>query len=201
MDISYRDVIQTVGVFGTLLIAALAIWGEQIRHYATGPKLKIRLHDPEGGLTWFSDQSKVRYYHLKVENRRPHAPATRVKIIMREFYSCGPDSNFIRDKAHMPIQLQYPFADAPNHDSMPTIGSSTLYDIGFVKEKDNFRFTTYIMPHTFKSVIKPNERVKIVVRAEADNALSKELGLEIAWSGIWKEDTQQMAKNLVIREI
>jgi len=84
---------------------------------------------------------------------------------------------------------------------MPTIGSSTLCDIGFVREGDNFRFTTCIRPHTFKQVIKRNERVRIFVRAEADNALSKELGLEIAWSGTWEEDTQQMAKNLVIREI
>jgi len=197
----YSEVIKTVGVLGTLLIAALAIWGEQIRHRATGPKLSIRLHDPEGGLTWFSDGAKARYYHLKVENRRPHAPATRVKIMMREYYSFGPHGNFIRDAAHFPLQLTYIFPNLAGHDPRPTIGSSTLCDIGFVREGDDFRFTTYIIPHTFKSVIKPNERVKIVVRAEADNAMSEELSLEIAWSGTWKEDTQQMAKELVIREI
>jgi hypothetical protein len=201
MDISYSEIIKTVGVLGTLLIAVLAIWGEQIRHRATGPKLNIRLHDPEGGLTKFGDGSKARYYHLKVENRRAHAPARRVKIMMREYYSFGPHGNFIRDAAHLPIQLQYLFPDEPSHDPRPTIGSSTLCDIGFVREGSSFQFTTYIRPNNFKSVIKPNERVKIVVRAEADNALSKELGLEIAWSGTWKEDTQQMAKELVIREI
>src|SRR5437868_2162865 len=59
MEITYSELIQTVGVFGTLLIAAVAIWGEQIRHLATSPKLKIRLHDPEGGLTWFGDGAKA----------------------------------------------------------------------------------------------------------------------------------------------
>jgi hypothetical protein len=200
-EFSYSLTIQTVGAIGTLLIAVLAIWGEQIRYYVAGPKLRIRLHDPEGGLTTFTNGSKARYYHLKVENRRPHAPATRVKIMMREYHSCGPDGNFIRDAAHIPIQLEYAFPNDPNHDPRPTIGSSVLCDIGLVREGDNFRFTTYIIPNTFKNVIKPNERVRIFVRAEADNALSNKLGFEIAWSGNWKEDTQQMAKNLVIREI
>jgi hypothetical protein len=48
-EFSYSLVIQTVGVLGTLAIAALAIWGEQIRHRFAGPKLGLRLHDPEGG--------------------------------------------------------------------------------------------------------------------------------------------------------
>jgi hypothetical protein len=121
--------------------------------------------------------------------------------MMREYYTCGPDGNFIREKAHIPIQLQYPFPDLPNHDSMPTIGSEVRCDIGVVKEGRNFRFRTYIKPNRFKVDIVPNERVKIFVRAEADNALSNTLELEISWSGNWKDDTQQMAKNLVIREI
>jgi len=47
---SYSSAIQTVGVLGTLAIAGLAIWGEQIRHRLAGPKLRLRLHDPQGGL-------------------------------------------------------------------------------------------------------------------------------------------------------
>jgi len=121
--------------------------------------------------------------------------------MMREYHICGPDSNFIRDAAHIPIQLQYAFPNDPSHDPRPTIGSPALCDIGLVREGENFRFTTYITPNTFKHVIERNERVRIFVRAEANNALSNRLGLEIAWSGHWKEDTQQMAKNLVIREI
>jgi hypothetical protein len=200
-EFSYSLLIQTVGVVGTLAIAALAIWGEQIRHRVAGPKLRLRLHDPEGGLTTWTNGTKVRYYHLYVENRRPHAPATRVKVMMREYSSCGPHGKFIRDANHIPIQLQYEFPNLPNHDSRPTIGSATLCDIGFVTEREDFRFATYFVPHTFKSVLKPNERVRILVRAEAENALSNEILLEIAWSGVWKEDTLQMAKNLVIGEI
>src|SRR5258708_5775823 len=86
-----------------------------------------------------------------------------LNVMTREYHSCGTDGNFIRDAAHIPIQLQYQFPDEPNHDSRPTIGSPMLCDIGLVKEGDNFQFTTYIIPHTFKRVIKPNERVKIFV--------------------------------------
>src|SRR6266480_1936689 len=99
-EFSYSLVIQTIGVVGTLAIAALAIWGEQIRHRVAGPKLSLRLHDPEGGLTTWTNSTKVRYYHLYVENRRPHAPATRVKVMMREYYSCGPHGKFVRDANH-----------------------------------------------------------------------------------------------------
>ena len=89
----------------------------------------------------------------------------------------------------------------PNHDPRPTIGSATLCDIGYVTERDDFRFATYFVPRTFKSVLKPNERVRILLRAEGENAVSNEVLLEIAWSGVWEEDTLQMAKNLVITEI
>ena len=156
---------------------------------------------PKGGLTTWSNGIKVRYYHLHIDNKRPHAPATRVKVMIRQYYIHGPHGKFIRDANHIPVQLQYEFPNLPNHDPRPTIGSATLCDIGFVTERDDFRFATYFVPHTFKSLLKPNERVRILLRAEGENAVSNEVLLEIAWSGVWKEDTLQMAKNFVITDI
>ena len=91
---------------------------------------------PKGGLTTWSNGIKVRYYHLHIDNKRPHAPARRVKVMIWQYYIHGPHGKFIRDANHIPVQLQYEFPNLPNHDPRPTIGSATLCDIGFVTERD-----------------------------------------------------------------
>jgi hypothetical protein len=55
---TYSVAIETAGVLGTLVIAALAIWGDKIRYYLVGPKLRIGLHDPEGVLATLPNGSK-----------------------------------------------------------------------------------------------------------------------------------------------
>ena len=47
-----------VGV-GTLLVAAIAIWGNLVRSWWSGPKLRLRLHNPMGINAHRLDASEV----------------------------------------------------------------------------------------------------------------------------------------------
>ena len=79
-------IIQGIGAFCTLIVAILAIWGNSIRSFLAGPKLKICLHDPEGELNFLQDGTPARYYHLKVTNKRRGAQAKNVRVILTKIF-------------------------------------------------------------------------------------------------------------------
>ena len=66
-----NTLINALTAFGTLSVAAIAIWGERIRSWLSPPKLSLRLYNPRGApnLAAKGDQTlKVMYFHLKVVN-------------------------------------------------------------------------------------------------------------------------------------
>lgn len=194
--------IQVVLAIGTLIIAALAIWGDKIRHILSGPKLRLRLNSVDGEFNTTNPGRKARYYHFYLENLRPHAAAQKVKVMLRCMYRPLPNGRFGPTNLVSPIQFTYQFPTMPGHDARPTIGSSpVLCDLGFLLEGQPFIFTTYFIPNNFEPRVQSGQKVRIQARAEGDNAMSNDVCIEVAWDGNWHEGTTEIQRHLVVREV
>ena len=76
-----RDLVQSISsaaeAVGTIAVAILAVWGEPIRRRVVGTRLRLGLLDPHGEAINVTPAAATvlpaRYYHVVVENMRPHA--------------------------------------------------------------------------------------------------------------------------------
>jgi hypothetical protein len=153
------------------MVAILAVWGESVRHWLSGPRLEIRLESTLGEATVVEEGVPARYYHIFVANLRPHAPAMRTKVMLKGHYTDGPGGKFIRSQLKSPLQFAYQYKHLREyHDMLPTVGSSVLCDIGYLKKGDSFLITTYIAPNNFYRKVDAGRSILMRIRAEADNA-------------------------------
>jgi hypothetical protein len=95
--------------------------------------------------------------------------------------------------------LQWQFAIAS--PQLPTIGPYHTCDLGHVEGDSGFSLAVYVMPHNFQGAIRRNERMRVEIRALADNGESKPLLLEIAWDGQWSDDTVEMRRHLTVKRV
>lgn len=192
-------IIQGAGVILTLLLAVIAIWGDQIRARWVGPKLRLSLYDPEGILTCFTNGPPTRYYHLKVENLRKGAIAHNVRVVISSIMKPAADGRWAQETISGPLQLQWRFHE--NHPQFSIIGPDDICDLGFVLEGQGFKFALYLCPNNFNPIIAANQRVRLDLLALADDAIPSPLSVEIAWDGVWSIDTPAMKKHLVIKQV
>lgn len=191
--------VRIVTAIGTLLVAALAIWGDWIRFNFAGPKLHLSLHDPGGEPSGFTDGKTSRHYHLKVRNQRKWVPAKNVRVVLTKVIKYGANGSLLPESLSGPIQLTWQFPQT--HALYSLIGPDDICDLGFVTAGDKFTLCTYIVPTKLDRVIEPEQKIYIEVIAIADNAESNILCINIAWDGKWSDDTSEMKEHLVIKEI
>jgi hypothetical protein len=192
----WNIVIQGLVAFGTLLLGAIAIWGDFIRHRLLGPRLKIKLLDQNGTLTNIASGSPGRYYKIDVSNRRRWSPAINVRVILKNILKPAADGTLTPQVLSGPIQLTWIWL-LPQY---PTIGPNEICTFGKLIKGENFYLSTYIVPNNFVGHLKPSEKMLIEVQAVADNAESEPLFVEISWDGRWSDDTLQMRQHLVVKE-
>jgi hypothetical protein len=184
---------------GTLLVAVLAIWGDLIKSHITGPKLVISLHDPQGEPTKMNDGKKARHYHLKVSNKRRWAPAKNVRVVLTNVIKPAADGSYPSESLSGPLQLQWQFSQT--HQQYSFIGPDDICDLGYIKEGDKFYLLPYIWPLNFDGALEAKQKMRVDVIAIADNTESNVLHLAMEWDGTWSNDTLQMKKKLVIKEV
>ena len=196
---SWTLVILAVTAVGTLLVAVLAIWGDWIRSQLTGPKLAISLHDPQGEPTGLTNGKSSRHYHLKVSNKRRWTQAKNVRVVLTKVIKPAADGSFPPESLSGPLQLTWQFPQI--HPQYSLIGPDDICDLGLIIEGDKFILTPYIVPVKFDGVLGSGQRMRIEVIAIADNAESNVLCVDLAWDGKWSDDTSEMKKHLVIKEV
>ncbi len=186
---------------GTIIISILAVWGDKIRSYIAGPKLKFGLHNPLGDITLRGDGRRTIYYHVKVNNERRWAAARRVRILCNSISKKAPDGSFVQEPLIIPVQLTWAFPTF--HEILPTILADDICDLGYLDEGSNtFKLSIYIYPNNFRGFIGANETMRVGLIAAADNFISKSsYALEISWDGKWSSDLNEMRKHLVIKQI
>ena len=194
-----QTAVQIVAVLATLLLAILAIWGNSIRARLVGPKLKLKLFNPEGERINLSNGSQARYYHVRVTNERRSAQANNVRVVLTKVMRPAADGSIPLDSLSGPIQLTWQHGHSmPQY---PTIGPAINCDLGCLINGKGFVLTTLFVPNNLDNKILANQKIKIEVIAIADETESNPLCIEIAWDGQWTEDLKEMMKHMVVKEV
>ena len=186
-----------VGV-GTLLLAAVAIWGNLFRSWLSGPKLRVSLHDPTGELITLKDGRRARYYHLRVTSHRNWAPAHNVRLLLTKIFQPAADGRLVDRSFSGPLQLTWQFPEF--HPRFSFIGPDDICDLGSIIKGERFAITPYVVPNNFTGYVGSNQRIQVEVVAVADNGQSQPIRLEIAWDGTWSDETEEMGRHLVVKE-
>jgi hypothetical protein len=195
--------IQIASAVGTIAVAILAIWGERIKLlFGLGPKLVLTLHDPHGELTTASKDGQstlARYYHLRVSNQHRWTQATNVRVVIVGLAMPAADGNLVNQPLSGPLQLMWQFSNF--HLLYSILGPDDFCDLGYILRGSRFELTPYVFPRNFTGVLERNQKMRVEVKAVADNAESKSLCVDISWDGTWSDDTLEMAKHLVVKEV
>lgn len=191
--------IHALGVLASVIVAILAIWGDYFRSRFAGPILTLNLVSPDGERTSWTGDVPTRFYHLRVRNDRRWAPGRNVRVVVTRIARVAADQSLAPLPMSGPLQLTWQFPQtSPQY---PTIGPDHTCDLGFVVPNQDFSLSPYIVPNNFQETVKPGSRMRAEVQAVADNAESKAVFVEIAWDGVWSEDTAEMRRHLVVKTV
>jgi hypothetical protein len=211
--------IDAATAFGTVAVAALAIWGDWFRAWLSPAKLVIEADSLRGQLVEFPSPTAAyenspgitlhhipapppaMWYVLKVVNKRRWQKCDHCRVLLVGLSRRGPDSLYHR----VPFTVPRQFAWAPS-ESTPTeatIVRERIFDFGFVQKGTvHFTPTFYSLPPNFPGFVHKNESVRYFLQIEADNFSSPKYQVfEVSWDGEWHSHSEKMAMHLVIREV
>ncbi|MGC3982387.1 MAG: hypothetical protein QM808_14145 [Steroidobacteraceae bacterium] len=125
--------VQISGVIVSCFVAILAIWGNSIRAWWVGAKLKLELISSEGERIDIAIDNRSlpsRFYHLRVSNSRRSSPATNTRVFLTKLSRPRADGEFVSNELTGPIPLSW-----QHSHSFPmelTFGPEHNADLGFV---------------------------------------------------------------------
>jgi hypothetical protein len=152
--------------FGTVAVAILAIWGDQVKDYFLGPRLTLSLVSESGDLTKRVNGTKVYYYHLRVTNGKRRLPARGVRVVVQGISKRAPSGAFVRQPLVYPLQLVWTPME-PGEVERTIVQNSTC-DFGFLDETGNeqaFRPAVLLLPNNFRGYVKTDQCVRFEVVA------------------------------------
>ena len=187
--------------FGTLILAAVAIWGDVIRAKWAPPKLRIIPFNTRGTVTQFTQGPRVIYYHLKVINDRPWFAGKNCQIRLTEISKRGPNNQPI--PIPNPVPESFVWSPARIAPDRVNIAKDHIFDFMSVAEGDNKVIPVlYWYPNNFIGTVMPNQAFQYSLEIIGDNLVKSHIQVfEVAWNGQWDDNLDRMAFNLTITEI
>ena len=190
--------------FGTIFLAVIALWGDQLRKRIWPPKLRLGILSTEGEEAQVGDDRRpARFYHLKVTNERRSSPARRVQVYLLQVEIPRADGEFQGAWAGaVPIRWRL----QEFHPLARDIGPAADCDLCSVVrasdavQNNQLRLYPLVAPHTMQTVFEQATRLRLTFQAQAIEADSKLLRVEITWNGEWADDARRMAGHLVVAE-
>jgi hypothetical protein len=201
--------LQAIGVCASSIIAIFAIWGEQIRARFLGPKLVLSLFKPEGEETFVSHANNeftpIRYYHLKVENKRKGLIAQNVQVILLSIDS--PDKGgknkitSLGGRLPFPWSFRQPIKGMEEKSYYSNIGPDDLCDLANMEKGEKLKILAARWHIIIDQLlIGANQKAVIEAVAVADNTQSNRIKLEISWDGQWPKDDADAPNHIIIRK-
>jgi hypothetical protein len=188
--------------FGTIAVAILAIWGDPIRAWIAGPKLKLIPHNSlRGSVVTLNNGVRSIYYHLKVINRRSSISAINCRVLLKKIWRKAPNGSFL--KANLAVPVIYVWAPAEITPPYINLRNEHVLDFGRINQNEK-RFQPLLLSYAnnFEGFVQPNDTVRFGLEIVSDNFISKRLQIfEVAWNGQWSSNLETMGQNLQIREI
>jgi hypothetical protein len=149
---------QWIMAIGTLLVAILAIFGEQIRDKCFAPRLIIALNSPQGEQVTESN-NQVIYYHLKIDNIGKTI-AKNVRIFCIQISKKKANGTYENMDMTAQEQLTWRFSNIygmikhiPPHQK--NINIATLCDLGSVYQgSEKFNLAVYAKTISYPGFLK-----------------------------------------------
>jgi hypothetical protein len=187
---------------GTIGAVAVALFGQKWQAKLLPPLLTLTLGLKEGEKTQLRNQADgtfvddVRYYYLRVSNKRRWSPAEGVQVSRVE--EPGPDGDFQavwvgnipirwRDQEFVPLQR--------------TIGSAADCDLCRVGKASGFALMPLIVPHNLNAHRTKSFRIVASLQARSNQVDSAIVRIAISWDGSWEDGDAEMLRHLVIKEL
>lgn len=186
---------------GTLLLAAVAMFGEKLRARFFPPLLGLKIWSKEGEKTQLIDQTgkfldDTRYYYVVVSNQRRWSPATQTQVFITRLEVPGPSGD---------LQVKW-FGDIPvrwrNQESVPllrTIGPNTDCDFCRVERKGLLVLMPLVPANNFPAVWKGESNFVVTLQARSDIADSQIFRVRVAWDGEWDDGVEEMKQHFDIK--
>jgi len=193
--------VQAAGVVATLVLAAVALWGKAIRAWLVGPRLELRLFNPQGERQDTADHGPARFYHLQVINtRRRIAPARNVRVMFTGI--ARPDANDVFQWHWLTGPIQFIWQHGHSLPQLLTIGPAHNADLGRVLQRGAFELSLHFLPIGLQTfLLGPQNKMLIEARAESDETESAPIRVRISWDGGWSEDAAEMARHLRVEQV
>lgn len=169
---------------GTLLVAALAIWGEWLRSLIAGPKLVVDVTTPQGQRGLSAPGASAPYHYVAaVRNKRPWALAKAVRVLCTDVHTKTNTGHWKREGFVSPRQLEWAHGDDPKRD----IVGEELFFLGRVPPDESvFSLTHYAFEPTYECTeitdFAKGKDLRLSLIVAADNYAPKSpYLLEICW--------------------
>lgn len=198
-------IVQAFIALGTVSAVLYALFGPWLRSRLFPPRLTLDLPDAKGMKTDVQVRSDAGardttalWYHVRVENKRRWSPATRVQVFLLRIEE--PDASgrpATTWRGEVPILWSVNEA----HPRERTIGYPALCDLcSLVKEK-------WLQLHPIIAVLAMKHQrreacdLTLHLQARGMEADSNLLCVRVTWDGGWEDDTEAMAKRLVVQVV
>ena len=186
---------------GTVLVAALAIWGEQIKARLQPPNLALEIPaDPPDPISFRPPRF---YLHLRVRNSGSIARNCRVMLRgMQRKHADEPAS-----PQCVPIALQFTWSPSEMPPLQRNIGRGRgeTFDLGFVEnagqDGNRFRPQFYVTPAGHDYSVPGGVLARYSLDIEADNCASPTYLVEVLFDGHWDDDPEKMRDHLKVARI
>lgn len=189
---------EIVNAFGTLILAALAIWGDRIRSLWAAPKLTLVLENSRGSLLC---PTKI-CYQLKVLNRREWATATSCRVQLRSLWRRNPNGEFVEVRLPYPLVMSWPPSEWTPWTI--TVVREEPIDFGVLQKGEFFWPAARVFPNIMRDQLQlsAGQTMRYGLEVVSDQFASPKLQVfEVSWNGQWSENVGEMPQNLQIREV
>jgi hypothetical protein len=198
MDI-VNAIINGFVAFGTLLLGALAIWGDRIRAWLTGPQLSLVLENTPGALIPCGPVVRI-FYLLRVVNRRPSAIAMNCQVQLKKMWRRLPNGEFGEVRLPYPLVMSWPPSEMS--PMSVTLRRDQLVDFGFLEQGRHFMPSARMYPNNFDGVVRARDTMRYAFEIVSDNFVSPDFQtFEVTWDGQWSDNPEKMATHLRISEV
>jgi hypothetical protein len=189
--------LQGLTVFVQTVIAVSAVWGNEIRALFFGPKLVLSLDCEEGQLTHTNtDRKLIRYFHLRVQNKRVGTPAIDTQVILNSIVP--PHKEGTPKPLAINGRLPFPWKFGQGRP-YSIIGPDDFCDLAKLPEGGKLEVAAERWMLVENALdIQSGEKTTVEIIAIAVNGQSKPLKLDIFWDGQWPESDEEVTKHIKI---
>lgn len=205
------NTIINIAMVGATLLASIvalviALFGKAMENAVYKPKIVISLRDNKGEITRASD-GNYRFYHLVVQNNSSKIAHNAVPMLKKIEKKMGDNCILLWEGAELPLNWQF---GNINNPISRNLGAKQKNNVDFVSiSKMGLVLRTVFLVNNMppdpntpgRWPLGQDMNIVCTVYVKYDEGISKDYIWEIQWDGKMFDDTLEMEKHIVIKDI